>query len=740
MPVEYKYSDDRDRSDRLFVPPYFAGKNSRCSSSGGSSGASASQNLEFTRSPFDKVQLTKLLIDTLHEMGYPESAISLRKESGGVEVESDSVQKLFSAIRLGRFEEVDLSMLASLPLKNGAAKNSAIPQQFLTREVEQKKTESSRTDGHEENLMKIDNLISKNTDWNRFFINMQNAHKVLETNVRNLTNLDAQALSGLLDTVEILVLVNKQAFLELMFYQQESSLAVLFLRTVFRKYIQLWDNLLMSQESTYTLTPDTLLKQMTSVLTCPVKAGEISDVWPGSVERSRQILIDSISRYIDPNDLVPRGRLLTLLSQAIKYQSSQDLLNFEDEEEYGVLDRGKNAFNLLQDNASASHRISFQFELQLCYTTGEIWYLQFSPDGKYLAVACADSSTDQKVHIYDVENGFQVYKILGGNDQCVLYLSFSPDSRYLVSCPFNEEAKIYDIHKKGEPSDINSDCEEQALPAEVIEPEDSFRVSLTEGSTSGNAPRIWCCSWFHTERNKGRFVLGSPDREVIIYDLASKSVICRLSKLVGSVSGSSHEQFPRVHDLKVTYDDNYLILMAHEFYVDTYDISQLPPASQHGEVDMSAFHISKISRLNVGKRMTCLTIPHEKEPGGQLSSLLLVNVQPHELQLWDFKEQILVQKYYGQRQLQFIIRSCFGYDNKLIASGSEDGKIYIWDRFHGNIIGVINGHITDRPLALNAVNTFGRNCNIVAWNPANKDMFASGGDDGSIKIWSVSRG
>ena len=31
----------------------------------------------------------------------------------------------------------------------------------------------------------------------------------------------------------------------------------------------------------------------------------------------------------------------------------------------------------------------------------------------------------------------------------------------------------------------------------------------------------------------------------------------------------------------------------------------------------------------------------------------------------------------------------------------------------------------------------GRNCNIVAWNPKNKYVFASGGDDGYMVIWKI---
>ncbi|SCU95109.1 LAMI_0F01024g1_1 [Lachancea mirantina] len=680
---------------------------------------------------FDKVQLTKLLIDTLHEIGYSESARQLQKESGGVEVESSSVQKLFTAITLGRFEIIDLAMLTSLPLKH------RIPKEHLAAlagsDVQSPQQELDSTDA---------DLASKTTDWNRFFVNMQRQYKALEIFAKDMAHYDFETVAGFSDMLEVLVLVNREAFLELMFDRNETESAVLFLRTIFRRFIQLWESILIAQKSAYALKPDDLLKQMTSVMTSPRDSDEISSTWMGSVQKSRESLNDAISEFIDPNDLVPRGRLLTLLSQAVKFQNSRDILNFDDEDDDSTDVQEGRKYNLLQDNKSNSHRISFHNEKILDQNIDEIWYLEFSPDGKYLASASADSLTDRKVLIYDVENGFQIYKVLGGNDQCILYLSFSPDSRYLVSCPFNEEAKIYDIHKKGEPIEIMDSS--KTVHTEVIQPEATLQIPDARGNSIGGPPRIWCCGWFHTERNKDRFVLGSPDRDVIIYDTASRSIICKLSDMDNSSEGSTQEPFPRIHDLKITRDDKHLILMAHEYFVDTYDLSSLPPTGREDEsgdyvMDNNPIHLPRISRLNIGKRMTCISTPTPTSGCHDADPLLLINVQPHELQLWDIKEQILIQKYYGQRQLQFIIRSCFGYYNRLIASGSEDGKIYIWDRYRGNIIAVLEGHTSERPAPSSSTKPFGRNCNIVVWNPVDKTLFASGGDDGLIKIWRVKR-
>ncbi|GAV48568.1 hypothetical protein ZYGR_0K00730 [Zygosaccharomyces rouxii] len=756
MPLSYGLSENPE----IFMPNYTSRKRSRVSSS--DSGSINGGHEPGSLNLFDKEQLAKLLIHALKELGYENSAITLQRESGGIQVESSVVQKLFNIIRTGQYQRVTLALLAQLPSKYG------------TLYIEGMQPPMDSDYSHEDGSMKIDNIISQGTDWQGVVVQMEQELKNFENfwQATGKTSLQSQAAVQMITIVEIMVLINREIFLELIFEQKDSPSAVLFLRNILRKYIQLWDSLL-SLENDFldedaTFTPENLLREMTTVLTSPLGSTQRSSVWRGSLEKSRETLIEEISDYINPNDLVPRGRLLTLLKQAIKYQRSQDAFSISDDndnelneplnaggEDYDLASQKK--FNLLQDNTYNFQQIKFVEEKTLVQNVDEIWYLQFSPDGKYLASASSDSLTDRKIMIYDVENDFQVYKVLAGNDQCILYLSFSPDSRYIVSCPFNEMANIYDIHSKGEPTNINP-ATQNGIVAQVIQPVDSFQIpnssspaSTTSGvdsTTCGGPPRIWCCDWFHTPEHRGRFIVGSPDREVAIYDMNKKSILFRLSGSALAPSNSltvlnqpPTEQFPRVHDLKITSDDKHLILMPHQGNIDVYDLSQFPTVDmvEKNEISMDKVTITRSSRLGVQRRMTCVSLPQLQDPTNPLSSLLLVSLQSNELQLWDFKEQILLQKYFGQRQEQFIIRSCFGYGNKLIASGSEDGKVFLWDRINGNIVGVLTAHMADRPVPSGSTKKFGKNCNVVVWSPKDKPLFASGGDDGYIKIWKVVR-
>lgn len=755
MPLSYGLSENPE----VFMPSYTNRKRSRVSSS--DSGFTNDGHQPSTLNLFDKEQLAKLLIHALKELGYENSAITLQKESGGIQVESSVVQKLFNIIRTGQYQRVTLSLLAQLPSKYG------------TLYIQGMQLPVDSGGNNEDGSMKIGNIISQRTDWQGVVVQMEQELKNFENfwQATGKTALHSQTAVQLITIVEIMVLINREIFLELIFDQNDSASAVLFLRNILRKYIQLWDSLLSLEidflDEDATFTPENLLREMTTVLTSPLDSVQRTSLWKGSLERSRETLVEEISDYINPNDLVPRGRLLTLLKQAIKYQRSQDAFSMSDDNENELAESSQvtsedhelsnqKKFNLLQDNTYNFQQIKFVEDKTLVQNVDEIWYLQFSPDGRYLASASSDSLTDRKIMVYDVQNDFQVYKVLAGNDQCILYLSFSPDSRHIVSCPFNEMANIYDIHSKGEPTNINP-VVQNGIIAEVIQPIDSFQIpsssspssgSGIESSTCGGPPRIWCCDWFHSPEHRGRFIVGSPDREVAIYDMNKKSILFRLSgstlapsSSLSSLNQPPTEQFPRVHDLKITSDDKHLILMPHQGNIDVYDLSQFPTVDmvEKNEVSLDKVALTRVSRLGVQRRMTCVSLPQLQYPTSPLGSLLLVSLQSNELQLWDFKEQILLQKYFGQRQEQFIIRSCFGYSNKLIASGSEDGKVFLWDRINGNIVGVLTAHMADRPVPSGSNKKFGKNCNVVVWSPTDKALFASGGDDGYIKVWKVVR-
>ena len=78
--------------------------------------------------------------------------------------------------------------------------------------------------------------------------------------------------------------------------------------------------------------------------------------------------------------------------------------------------------------------------LELEEHTQEVWYLQFSHDGRWLATA----SQDESVIIYDAVSFTVSHKLTGHNKE-VTYISWSPDDTKLISCSLDTKARVWDV-------------------------------------------------------------------------------------------------------------------------------------------------------------------------------------------------------------------------------------------------------------------------------------------------------
>ncbi|PFH62075.1 hypothetical protein XA68_15166 [Ophiocordyceps unilateralis] len=119
--------------------------------------------------------------------------------------------------------------------------------------------------------------------------------------------------------------------------------------------------------------------------------------------------------------------------------------------------------------------------------------------------------------------------------------------------------------------------------------------------------------------------------------------------------------------------------------------------------------------LDLGSRPTSISMSQD-------SRHLLVNKKDGEAQLIDLKSRNSVQKFLGHVGGEFMIRSALGGANEsFVASGSENGYLFIWHKNIGVAVERLAGHLP--------------RCNSVCWNPVDPCMLASCGDDGLVKIW-----
>jgi WD40 repeat protein len=116
--------------------------------------------------------------------------------------------------------------------------------------------------------------------------------------------------------------------------------------------------------------------------------------------------------------MLPLHRLATLLEQAKSYQRGACLYH-----------ANAVAISLLADCACDPSAFPSITSYILREHTDEIWRLEFSHDGKWLATA----GKDKTVIIWNVREGFTVEKVLNEHVDSISCLSWSPDDSILLT-------------------------------------------------------------------------------------------------------------------------------------------------------------------------------------------------------------------------------------------------------------------------------------------------------------------
>ena len=102
---------------------------------------------------------------------------------------------------------------------------------------------------------------------------------------------------------------------------------------------------------------------------------------------------------------------------------------------------------------------------------------------------------------------------------------------------------------------------------------------------------------------------------------------------------------------------------------------------------------------------------------------LMVTYHSNEIRVLHLLTGKVIGKYTSHNHGKYVVQGSFGGNNDcFIATGSTDGKIYVWSRSKETLIQVLEVHEYS-PVAC------------VLWNPVDNDMFASASDDGMLCLW-----
>ena len=332
-------------------------------------------------------------------------------------------------------------------------------------------------------------------------------------------------------------------------------------------------------------------------------------------------------------------------------------------------------YNIYNDIAENKKEISFdKYNMisinDLCfnaYKTSEVWFLEVSKNKKYIALGFSNCN----ISLISVNNSkkrnqvnLNLYLTFSANESNnkgqISSLSFSNDEKQLLVSLTTHIIRVYNI-SNGE---------------KIKEYNDLYNSCIT--------------SCFYMPNAINKFFAGGVDKRLLLIDINNNPFL-EIGK------------FSRIKQILYSEFNNIIIIIPGSISdIICYD---LPKNKISFKIEIKeAIIYTNISKSDKGKYM-------------------LINISQlyPKISLYNLEKTKFEDKYYGHMQKNMIIKCCFGGDkDQYILSGSEDSKVYFWERkYPGTPKYIFKGH-------LGIVNSIELLFN---------DVLLSVSDDKTLKIW-----
>lgn len=388
--------------------------------------------------------------------------------------------------------------------------------------------------------------------------------------------------------------------------------------------------------------------------------------WGVNIQTSKQartLMRENLLKLLPPDVYIATDRLQSLVSDGLKYQTI-------------ALPSLDSETNLLHGNLTMPNLPS-KLKLTLTQSKDEVWFIKYSPNGKYLAAA----SKDSKVIIYDADNDYKELTTLDNHTSAVTYLAWSLDSQILLSLSFDQTVNLWSVT------------------------DDSTFYTIDKDTLFEYPVRYTCAQFIENDRNDTgnyKFVLASSDGKLIIIKVNSFKVnIIQQYKPKDTIP-------PQIHDLAI---------LNHKIWT-----------IQPNNTDLLCYSMPDLELTSI----TALPATPTSVISLPDSSYLLLNFKSHSAILMNVDSQSIGSPYPEtlfrlppSASTPFIVRGCIGYSTMnstepaLVLSGSKTGQVWIWGA-NGNIITVVKGH--------------NKLVNCLTWRPGAIE-WASASDDHTVCIW-----
>ncbi|KAL0648364.1 hypothetical protein Bca4012_046655 [Brassica carinata] len=231
---------------------------------------------------------------------------------------------------------------------------------------------------------------------------------------------------------------------------------------------------------------------------------------------SRSKVLEELQSLLPASVIIPEKRLESLVESSLHIQ--RDTCVF-----HNTLDSD---LSLYSDHQCGKHQIPSQTVQILESHTDEVWFLQYSHNGKYLA----SSSKDQTAIIWEInEDGHMSLKHkLVGHQKPVTAVLWSPDDSQVLTCGAEEVIRRWDVD--------SGDC-------------------LDTYEKGGIGPIS--CGWYSD--GKG-VIAGMTDRSICMWDLDGREMECWKGQRTQKVS-----------DIAMTDDGKWLVSVCKDSVISLFD-------------------------------------------------------------------------------------------------------------------------------------------------------------------------
>lgn len=176
---------------------------------------------------------------------------------------------------------------------------------------------------------------------------------------------------------------------------------------------------------------------------------------------------------------------------------------------------------------------------------GDIFTVEFHPDGKYLA----SSGFDRKILMWSVYGECENVAVMGGHTGAVMELHFSPDGSQLYTCSTDHTVAIWDVPTsqrikkfKGHSTYVNSVQGARRGPQIIVSGGDDSTVRLWD------ARKRHCTSMLNTtfqvtavtfNDTAEQIISAGIDNDIKVWDLRKNEILYRLKGHTDTVTGVS---------------------------------------------------------------------------------------------------------------------------------------------------------------------------------------------------------